>query len=379
LVVNQGENNIFAPYNGFVIMVAYLMFVFGFCALVQILFLLVYLISIGFYKKKEKREQSPVSIIVCTRNEIDNLRQNIPLLLEQDHPNFELIVVNDQSSDGTYEYLHGLKKQFTNFKLVQIDSVPNHIQSKKYAITLGVKAASNNKLLFTDADCTPNSIKWASEMTVENSFVIGVSLYSKRRGFLNLFIRFETYLTAIQYVGNALLGKPYMGVGRNLSYDKRLFIENNGFNKFQGIVGGDDDLFVNQHATRKNSEVVLGEESLVYSKPKTSIRSFFIQKIRHLSVGKYYKFSDKIILAHFALSYIMFWISGISLVFFEPSTVLIAFSIRLGLLIAVFYIASKRFGERFVPLMLPVLDFLYVIYYISGGIVSAFSKKVRWN
>lgn len=385
-------------------MLEYLFYFFAACTIIQILFLLVYLITIGFYNRKVRKDVSPISIIVCARNEIDNLRQNIPLLLAQDHPNFELIVVNDQSMDGTYEYLLDLKKQYTNFKLVQIDSVPDHIQSKKYAITLGIKAASNNKVLFTDADCTPNSTDWASEMTVENSFAIGVSLYNKRRGILNLFIRFETYLTAIQYVGNALLGKPYMGVGRNLGYDKNLFIENKGFNQIQGVIGGDDDLFVNQHATRKNVEVVLGEKALIYSKPKKSISEFFIQKTRHLSVGKHYKFSDKVILGIFTFTYIMFWITGITIVFYEPSIsiedfsissvietiklavgsfsirlVIVGYSIRFVLMMMLFYVSSKRFGQRFVPLLLPILDFLYVIYYISVGTATAFSKKVRWS
>ncbi|MDH5367320.1 MAG: glycosyltransferase [Cyclobacteriaceae bacterium] len=387
-------------------MLEYLFYFFTFCTVVQILFLLVYLITIGFYSRKGKKDVSPISIIVCARNEIENLRQNIPLLLAQDHTNFELIVVNDQSTDGTYEYLLELKKQYSNFKLVQIDTVPDHIQSKKYAITLGIKAASNDKVLLTDADCTPNSTDWASEMTVENSFAIGVSLYNKRRGILNLFIRFETYLTAIQYTGNALLGKPYMGVGRNLGYDKNIFIKNKGFNQIQGVIGGDDDLFVNQHATRKNVEVVLGKKALVFSKPKTSISEFINQKKRHLSVGKYYKFSDKVILSFFSFTYIMFWISGIVIVINEPSIpvpienfsinsameainsamerfsirlVLGGFSIRLVLLTILFYVSSKRFGQRFVPLILPILDFLYVIYYILIGIVTTFSKKIKWN
>jgi glycosyltransferase involved in cell wall biosynthesis len=310
---------------------------------------------------------------------MENLKKNLPFILEQDNPNFELVIVNDRSNDGTYEFLLELKTQYQNLKIVNIDNVPDHIQSKKYAITLGVRAASNQKLLFTDADCWPNSEKWISEISTSKEFVLGVSLYEPAKGLLNQFIRFETYLTAIQYVGNALLGKPYMGVGRNLGYNKDLFLRNNGFGKFQAIVGGDDDLFVNQHISKANMEVKLGKESLVYSNPKTTWSAFISQKTRHLSVGKYYKFTDKLILGIFKTSFVLFWIVGIGLLFFEPTLALIGFSVRFGLLFVLLYLSSKRFGGRFLPLTLPVLDFLYVIYYISVGLTAAFSKKVKWN
>ena len=357
----------------------YLLLVFEVCVGVQLLYFLLYAVVIGKHKRKVHKSDIPVSVVVCARNELFNLKSNLPFLLSQDYENYEVIVVNDRSTDGTYEYLYDLKHQHANFKLVQVDTVPDHINSKKYAITLGIKAAKYKKLLFTDADCIPNSSLWVQEMASQKSFVLGVSLYQKRKGLLNLFVRFETYLTAMQYIGNALLGKPYMGVGRNLGYDKNIFIDNKGFNHLQGIVGGDDDLFVNQYIARKNHEIVIGKNALVYSIPKTTVSSFFIQKIRHMWVGKYYKFSDKLVLGIFSLSFILFWISGGGLLFFSPDVVLIGYLGRLLVMWLLFFIVSKRFGERFVPLILPLLDFLYLFYYISVGTIAVLSKKVRWS
>ena len=357
----------------------YLLIIFAICLAVQVVYILLYSIVIGSFKKNNADSETPVSVIVCVRNELQNLQKNLPHILNQDHDKFEVIVVNDRSTDGSYEYLIELKNEYSNFKLVQVDNVPDHIHSKKFAITLGVKAAQYNDLLFTDADCSPNTSKWVSAMVSKKSFVLGVSLYEKRKGLLNLFVRFETYITAIQYIGNALLGKPYMGVGRNMGYDKSMFIEKKGFNQFQGVIGGDDDLFVNQHVSRKNVEITLGKDALMYSLPKTSWASFFRQKTRHLSVGKYYKFTDKILLGIYTLSLIGFWISGIGFVFTEPKIVLVGFTIRLMFMYLLFYLASKKYGERFVPFLMPILDFLYVIYYISAGTVAAFSKKIRWN
>lgn len=360
-------------------MIEYLLISFAICFALQILYLLLYTIAIAGYRQTDVGSDAPMSVIICVRNELEKLQNNLPKILCQKHNQFEVIVVNDRSTDGSYEYLIGLKDQYPNFKLVQVDSVPDHIHSKKYAITLGVKAAQYENLVFTDADCHPVTENWITKMANKKAFVLGVSLYEKQRGLLNLLIRYETYITAMQYIGNGLMGKPYMGVGRNLGYSKQLFIEKKGFNQFQGVVGGDDDLFVNQHATRKNTKITLGNDALIYSSPKTTWSSFFIQKTRHLSVGKYYKFVDKVILGIFSLSLVMFWISGITFAFFEPKLVLVGFSIRLVIMYLLFYTMSKRFGERFVPFVIPILDFLYVICYISAGTVAVFSKKIRWN
>jgi glycosyltransferase involved in cell wall biosynthesis len=167
-------------------------------------------------------------------------------------------------------------KRRSRLKMVNIDSTPAHVNGKKYAITLGIKAAKHDWILLTDADCRPNNEQWirvvSERCSEDKNFVLGYSAYEKRPGFLNLFIRFETLLTAIQYIGFALAGNPYMGVGRNLAYRKSVFLENKGFNNFLSVTGGDDDLFVNQHATAKNTAVVLGRRCTCEFVPKNNVK-----------------------------------------------------------------------------------------------------------
>jgi hypothetical protein len=211
--------------------------------------------------------------------------------------------------------------------------------------------------------------------------VIGFSPYLKAAGLLNSFIRFESFLTGIQYIGLALLGRPYMGVGRNLAYHKSLFLDNKGFNKHLGIVGGDDDLFVNQHANRKNTMVQMGSTALTYSTPKTTWKEYYFQKLRHLSVGKRYKFSDRLILGVFTLSWMLSCFFVIPTAIFSQFVFWLMgmFLLRWALLIALIRTASRKLGEPFEAWKTPFLDFIYAFYYLVAGAAAFWAKRIQWK
>ncbi len=340
-----------------------------------------------FLNKKNPPGQAPrpVSVIVCAHDEETNLRELIPMLLQQDHPRFEIIIVEDRGNDGTYDYLLSATQEKEHLKMVRVVYQPEHILGKKFALTLGIKAAKYDWVLLTDADCRPNSSRWLKHMsgcfTGERQIILGFSAYEKRPGMLNAFIRFETFLTGIQYIGLASLGQPYMGVGRNLAYRKSLFMDNKGFNSHLSLAGGDDDLFVNEHAGKKNTAIAIGKEALVYSKPKTTWREFYYQKLRHLSAGKRYRFNNKLVLGLFSISWIAVWILVVPLAFLAPEgrwlVGLIVF--RWVLLVILFYDAPRKLGDRFEAWKVPLLDFIYAFYYLVAGLTAILSKKVRWR
>jgi glycosyltransferase involved in cell wall biosynthesis len=342
---------------------------------------------IAFSKKRPHVTCEPVgvSVIVCAHDEEQNLKELVPMLLRQQHPNFEVIIVNDRSNDGTYDFLRVETQNFVSLRMVNSGHVPDHVNGKKYGITLGIKAAKNDWIILTDADCRPNSDQWlqaiSQKCSVDKEIVLGYSPYQREEGFLNLFIRFETLLTAIQYVGYALLGNPYMGVGRNLAYRKSLFLNNKGFNGFLRVTGGDDDLFINQHASAKNTVLSLGEESLVYSIPKKTYGSYFHQKVRHLAVGKKYKFKHRFLLGIFSISHGITWLTGVPLLFFFSGFlwVLGALILRLILVAVTTHQAAKQFGHKFELWAVPLLDFLFVIYYLSTAPIALVTKKIRWR
>lgn len=355
------------------------------CIAIQVLYLMIYLVAFLHGKVSQTGKPVSVSVIVCAHDEEQNLKELIPLLLQQEHADFEIIVVEDRSNDESFDYLYALAKQNTRLRMVPVKSKPDHINGKKFALTLGIKAAKYDWVLLTDADCRPASNQWINEMCAQFSddkaIVLGYSPYEKTKGFLNSFIRFEALLTGIQCIGLALLGKPYMGVGRNLAYRKKLFLDNKGFNSHLSVMGGDDDLFINEVGTKENTTFVLGHASLVYSKAKTTWEEFYIQKIRHLSVGKHYRLSNKIYLGLFNASWIGTWLLIIPALIYSTLIYvpIVAFVLRMVLLITLVHVASRKLGDGFSAWKAMFLDFNFAIYYLVTGLVALQTNKVRWK
>ncbi|MEM9672000.1 MAG: glycosyltransferase [Bacteroidota bacterium] len=328
--------------------------------------------------------QPPVSIIVCAHNELKNLQELLPLLYQQQYSTYEIVVVEDTSYDGTLDFLLAQKERYPNLKIVWLRDRPEHVSGKKYALTLGIKAATYNHLLLTDADCRPVTNQWIQMMmqhwSENRDFIIGYSPYQTRPGLLNAFIRYETLHTGMMYLGAAISGRPYMGVGRNLAYQKLFFLERGGFRSFWHVTGGDDDLFVNRYATVANTAVVTHPDAHTYSIPKISWRAYIRQKIRHLSVGKLYKQQDKRWLGLFSAAVIAVWVCGVWLLIYGEwigATVLLL--LRWVMMGSALRAVSEKLRDPILLIMLPIFDFLFVIYYISIGPTALLSKHIRWK
>jgi glycosyltransferase involved in cell wall biosynthesis len=352
---------------------------------VQVIYFLTYIIALSKTLPEKPRQALPVSIIICAHDEEKNLKELIPMLLSQNHPEFEIVIVDERSNDGTFDFLLQETSKDHRLRMVHVNRTPQIFNAKKYALTLGIKAAKYEWLLLTDADCRPNSKDWISSFARHFSettqVVLGFSPYEKHSGILNSFIRFETLVSGMQYISFALLGMPYMGVGRNLSYRRSKFLDAKGFNNFTKVTGGDDDLFVNQNATKKNTAVSISEDSIVTSIPKTTFKSYYIQKVRHLSVGKYYRFGHRVLLSLFTLSWLLSWFIGIPLAIWSKM-----YYVAIGLLIfrtlmLVFTtnVASRKLHQKVELWQVPLLDFLYAFYYLVTGIKALATKKVRWK
>jgi glycosyltransferase involved in cell wall biosynthesis len=330
----------------------------------------------------------PVSVIIAARNEADNIRQFLPLILAQDYPEFEVIVINDQSWDKTGKRLEKMALESPKLRVVTIDEHVNEFAGKKLALTLGAKAAAHEILVFTDADCEPASDQWLRQMAGayegdRTEIVLGYSPYRNAGGFLNKFIRFETFITALQYFSFAIGGNPYMGVGRNLSYRKSLFFRNKGFAPYLKVPAGDDDLFVNLHANKQNTALALNKESFVYSESKKTWSDWYRQKRRHLSVGKYYKKKHRRALSYLWLFNFLFYAVFIASIFLvKPFWIpLIAFGLRLILQYTAGYFNMRKLASDDLLPLYPVLDFLYQVIYLPFiGLVTLFRrrKKERW-
>ncbi len=363
--------------------------VFLFCFLVQLFFILFRhgkLRSFTSYIVDEEREILPVSVVICARNEQENLKANLPLVLEQHYPNFEVVVVNDCSNDDSEYVLRELSTRYSSLRVVTLTDNARFRHGKKFAVTMGIKAARHEHLLFTDADCRPDSPLWIEHMqrhfSSTTSIVLGYSPYEKLGGLLNALIRFETLFTAINYLSFALAGKPYMGVGRNMAYKKSLFFSKKGFASHIHIPSGDDDLFVNEHASRENTLIEISEESQMWSTPKQSMRAYWKQKRRHMGAGRLYKSSDKATLSLQTGSAFLF-ITLIPVLIFALKAIwwqVMAFYAFRMLVAYIVYVPVFR-KLRCADLLwgFPFLDLIYNVLLTLVGSVSAFKKPARWH
>ena len=340
------------------------------CFFIQLLYFFYFFIRLTFYQSPNQNEEDkPVSVIIAARNECENLRNHLPKLLKQDYRNFEVIVVNDRSWDSSDEILNDFQENFKNLKVVTIPDMGKDEFSKKFALTLGIKAAQNNILLFTDADCFPSSNKWIKKMTqsisTEKMISIGAGPYEKEKGILNALIRFDAVSIAVQYLSYALAGFPYMGVGRNLAYTKGIYNKVQGFKSHYHISSGDDDLFINQAANSKNTQIVFDEKSITYSLPKQSFSNWIKQKSRHLETNHLYNFKTKILISIFPISLIFLYLSCFTLLVLgiEPFYIFSIISLRGFIQIILFFRPLKIMGSKELVIFTPLLEFLLLIIY----------------
>ena len=277
--------------------------------LIQLFYYLYFFLRLAIYKKPTKsvNVEHPISVVICARDEAHNLANYLPgVLVQQYNTTHEVVLVNDNSEDETKYLLEEFKKSFKNLNPVVLSQEAKMINGKKFPLSIGIKSAKNETLLLTDADCVPASENWMHLMQdgyrdgIE--IVLGYGAYRKKPGLLNKLIRFETFQTALQYFSYALAGLPYMGVGRNLSYKKEVFIRNKGFSSINQMPSGDDDLFINQVANKNNTAIVIDHDAHTISEPKTNLHDWMNQKYRHYTTSKYYKTQHAILLGIYALS-----------------------------------------------------------------------------
>lgn len=339
---------------------------------IQVFYYAFFYARVAFFKpaRKTQSREHPVSVIICARDEDENLARNLPgVLVQQYKSSHEVVVVNDNSVDDSKYILQELKKTFKSLNVVELTQEAKLISGKKYPLSIGIREAEYEVLLLTDADCVPASEHWIEKMqeayTDHIEVVLGYGAYHRKGGLLNKLIRFETFHTALQYLSYALAGIPYMGVGRNLSYRKDLFIRNKGFSSINHIPSGDDDLFINKAATKKNTAVVIDPDAITRSIPKTTWKGWLRQKSRHYTTAKYYKPKHKFLLGlYFATQFIYYPLFVAALLFGDWRFVLPVFGVRFLLQAVVFWKSMKKMGEKDLWPWFIFLDMWMFFYYI---------------
>ena len=339
---------------------------------VQVFYYLFFYSRLAFYKEKQRTDsvEQPVSIVICARNEAGKLVSNLPGVLVQDYKTtHEIVLVNDNSEDETKYLIEEFRKSFKNLIPVNLTQEAKLIVGKKFPLSMGIKSAKFETILLTDADCVPASEFWIQKMqgayTDSIEIVLGYGAYHHKKGLLNKIIRFETFFSALNYLSFAIAGMPYMGVGRNLSYKREVFIRNKGFSSINQLPGGDDDLFINQVATKKNTTVVIDPLAHTLSEPKKTFGGWVKQKYRHYSTSKYYKPQHKILLGMQSFSlFALYPLLAFNLIFCNWWIALAVYGVRLLIQALVYYKAMKKLNEADLFPYFILFDIGLFFYYI---------------
>ena len=329
---------------------------YAFClvTLTQLFYYLFFFLRLGYYKPnvKDHSHTHPVSVIICARDEAANLAKNLPgSLVQQYNTTHEIIVVDDNSFDESKYLLEAFQKEFRQLKVVELKQEAKMIPGKKFPLSIGIKTAKHEIVLLTDADCVPASENWIDQMQAtydeQTEIVLGYGAYHKRKGVLNKLVRWETFHTAIQYLSYALAGKPYMGVGRNLSYRKTVFFRHKGFSAHNHVASGDDDLFIGAAATRSNTKINIDNTAFTLSEPATTWTEWARQKQRHYTTAKYYRPIHKFLLGGYSLSHFLFYpLFVATLLLYSWKIAVGIFCLRLLVQAIVLKPAMKKLGEK---------------------------------
>lgn len=356
-----------------------LFLLFAVMALINLLYTFIIYGRLAFFKEPAKLPDDqlpPVSIIIAARNESDNLYENLPYLLQQNYPEYEIVIINNQSIDDSAYLLNAFTQQFENIRVIEVNRSHHIKPGKKLPLTLGIKGAKYEHLLFIDADCKPTSNTWiksmASNFVTGKELVIGYGPYTKEKGFLNRVIRFDTSWIAVSYFSMALAKLPYMGVGRNMAYTKTLFNSVNGFKSHYSLPSGDDDLFIQEAAKNRNYTINIDQHSYSYSAPHSTWSGWIRQKTRHYSTSNRYSRFKKLMLGVYPAS-LLFVLFTFIILMFDADFRWLALASFLLLTFLKWWIQGRCFNklnEKSFVAYLPLWDIFYtilmpVIYYSS--------------
>lgn len=330
----------------------------------------------------------PLSVVICAKNESENLRSFLPSVLEQDYPNFEVIVVNDGSTDESEELLSALEKDYPHLYHSFTPENSRYISHKKLALTLGIKASKHDWLVFTEANSYPVSKDWlrlmARNFTPGTDIVLGYSGYERGRGWMHKKIAFDALFTSIRYLGYAIAKKPYMGIGRNMAYRRELFFQQKGYSAHLNLQRGDDDLFINKITTSKNTRVETSVDATVRMRPIKYKKDWREEKISYMATSQHYKGAQRFMLGFETLTRLLFYLAVIAIItlgVLDEQWVLAGMGafiwiIRYIIQAVVINKTAKTLGEkRRYYLTLPVFDILQPLQSLQFKLFRAIKGK----
>ncbi len=362
-----------------------LFYAFAVVAAVQIVYYLFFL-SFVYHKRKNNNNKVtiPISVIVYVRNNAEHLSNYIQDLIKQKHPNYEMVFVNNASSDNSLDIIEEFQKRTPKIIKVDVKNTEAFWANKKYALTLGVKAATHEHLLFTEVSSKALSQNWIGEMarhfSKEKSIVIGYQkLKRKKKSFGNVLIRFHHLLNTTQAFTFAKFNAPYQATNHNLAYTKNTFFKVNGYINHLHYFIGEADLFIKDATTKTNTTYTTKTNSFVSATKHLTLKQWFSHQKKEAILFKLYKKKHQFLLSLFKVSKLLFYVLAICISFINWKVTLPIIVFYFILQYTVIGKSASRFQEKDVTLLLPFYDICLVLLQISIFISNQISKPKHWK
>ena len=345
----------------------------------------VFLRLIVYKSKRPPLMNVPVSVIIYAKNDAVSLEQTLPEILSQEYENFEVVVVDDHSCDNTAVVMEEFQKKYANLKFLDMSSSVTNIKGRKYPLSLAIKVSAYEHLLFTQADCMPTSKYWLQRMvsrfSSKKQIVLGHTTYPQGRGLFNFLLHFDAFQVAMQYFSYAVARIPFMGLGQNLAYTKTLFLKNQGFSSHYHLRYGEDDLFINEVATKNNCAVEYSAEAQTVSTAIVTPGSWLWDKQHHYTTRRNYKGVHRFLLDFYGMLNPLFYLSlafAIWMSWYNLLWLLIAigiFVVKTTVMYIIFGLAAKKINEKGIIPYILFGDFLFSFLNPTLYIGSKFTKN----
>lgn len=342
-------------------------------------------LSLNANENKRKLKINKISLLICAKDELENLKLHLPIWAAQKGLQFEIIIVNDNSTDGSKVWLDKQTESYPFLKILHLEAHENDVlKGKRFALFSGLELVQNEYVVLSDADCYPKSDYWLKEMAQsfneDTEIVLGYSPYKTTNDLLGQLIDYETLLTALQYLSFAKIGFPYMGVGRNIAYKKSI-LNRDKFLESNLSIGGDDDLLVAKLANQKNTSISIKQDSFVYTLPENSFTDWKHQKKRHYNTAKHYDFKNIILVGAFGLLNSMFYFILFLMICLDFSilVIIILYLFKHCLMLATNLMNLKQFKQSNLVYRIWYIDLIFMITFLFLHISSLFNFKNVWN
>lgn len=341
--------------------------------------------------------KKPISVVIAIGNEHEQLRQNLPFFFNQNHPEFEVVVVIDGSDRDLVYIMDEFEKLHPNLKIVNFEWSKNFFVSRKFAESVGIKSATHDRILLSHITTRPASPEWISQMSRTLSdnkkIIIGYHTLASKTSFSNAFVRFETFFYTLRYLRSVLSGRPFTASSKNLAFHRSLFYETKGIEQFYNVNTGDENMFVTRAATKANTGIEVHPNAFVKEQETVTFAEWFAKKIRHRVLLKEFKFSNRLELAVQDWFMALFHLTAFAILgcFFLPKTHVFAVPLEILILaggivflkfliqFAVFKCMMSVFKERGFLLLIPLFNLIKLFILPILFFVGLFTKRITWK